>query len=401
VPETGGPVPTFTTALQARDLATAAGLLAHDVRLAVPPLHYGLAGVHDVAAGIASLFTTFGELRYDLRGRYLGPACVTDEVVLVGRQSGPFLGVPPARHPVSVPARVIIDHDEASITRITLWPDLGALRASVAGAEQVIDLRIATGTGGMIAALRATIPPRRTRIVVAGPRIPPPDPEPAPGPSPDPTASWRPVPRAPVPKNVRRRRAVLGGGAMLVAAVALAGWVAVGALRLPGTPVVTEAERGIASAAPDTEATAGAGADRAGGSAEDDQARLAPAQQLAEGNDTVIIRSDLLFATDSATLNPKARVILTDLIAQARRQDRHGRVIVNGYTDDVGPLTYNLRLSKRRAAAVATVLARGLKSTGMKVESHGYGEARPARPGTDAVTRRGNRRVTVEFPPQG
>jgi outer membrane protein OmpA-like peptidoglycan-associated protein len=418
MPETGGPVPAFLSAVQARDLS-AAGLLAHDVRLAIPPLHYVRQGAQDVAAGIADLLATFGELRYELHSRYLGPACVADEAVLVGRQAGPFLGAPPSRHPVTVPARLIIDHDGVSITRITLWPDLAALRASVAGVDQVIDLRTVTQASGMIAALRATIPPRQTRIIAATARVPPSEPEPPPLTASAPAgAGGRAVPRTPVPKSVRQRRAVLGGGAMLVAAVALTSWVAVGALSLPGTPVTLDADRRPATTGqPGTPVAAdaglGTGRDEVGGSAagpdgtawdsagvQGSKAPLAPAAQLAAGNDTVVIRSDLLFATDSAKLTPGARRILNDLIAQARRQDRRGRVIVNGYTDDVGSPAYNLQLSKRRAAAVATALGQGLRSTRMRVESHGYGESRPAQPGTSTVARQANRRVTVEFPPQ-
>jgi outer membrane protein OmpA-like peptidoglycan-associated protein len=49
---------------------------------------------------------------------------------------------------------------------------------------------------------------------------------------------------------------------------------------------------------------------------------------------------------------------------------------------------------------VATLLGQGLRSTGMRVESHGYGESRPAQPGTGTAARQANRRVAVEFPPQ-
>jgi outer membrane protein OmpA-like peptidoglycan-associated protein len=292
----------------------------------------------------------------------------------------------------------------------------------------VIDLPTgALRTGGMIAALRATIPPRRTRIMSGSPRdqiaveAAPPPPRPTPDPTVDPAVgTGRELPKAPVPKRVRRRRGALAGGTMLVTAGALASWVAVGALHLPETSTLGGGLGGlgsrsnVAGAAPSGARATGAragtdGSDHGdegvqGSGADDttdDASRLAPAAQLASGRNTVIIGSDLLFDTNSATLTPKAKRILADLIVQARRQERRGRVVVSGHTDDVGTERYNLSLSRRRAAAVAAVLRAGLASSDMTVESHGYGESRPRKPNTSTGNRTVNRRVAVAFPPEG
>jgi outer membrane protein OmpA-like peptidoglycan-associated protein len=413
VSKTGRPVSAFTTAVQSRDLSAASALLAYDVRLSIPPLHYTRQGAPEVAEGLAALFGSFGEFQYGLRSRYLGPATVTDEVVFTARQTGPFLGAPPNRQVSSVPARVMIDHDEASITKITLWPDLAALRASVAGADQVIDLTAATRAGGMITTLRATIPPRQTRVVIATqPGHSQADvPEPLTSPPAGPTVNLSPIPKLPTPRSVRQRRAILAGGTMLLAASALATWVAVGALNLPETRSITSGQMdkdaftaraagpGLAKGSSTTDTDAAATDTTAdASSAADAQARLDPAQQLAAGHNMVIIDSDLLFATNSATLAPRARQLLTDLLEQALRQKRQGTVVVAGHTDDLGTDRYNLALSKKRAKAVAAVLAKGLRPSQMTVKYHGYGESHPRKPNTSKTNRTANRRVTVQFP---
>jgi outer membrane protein OmpA-like peptidoglycan-associated protein len=428
---TGGPVSMFLDALQSRDLHRAAPLLAHDVRLTIPPLHYTRHGAQDVAEGLAQLFQAFGELHYDLRNRYLAPTSVTDEVVLIGRQVDTFLGAPPGRHHCVVPARLIIDHNDSCVIRITIWPDLGALRAALTSTDQVINLADVPRTSGMVAALRATIPRRRTRILVTRPReIRPHEPD-LPGydqphePGRQPraigagllTTTARKVPRAPLPKSVRQRRTALAGGTMLVAAGALASWVAVGALTLPGTSSAAPGESNRSEESTNTNVehpfgTSGADSSGAPDSGEPDSgepgtgpgqppatSKLAPASQLAAGQNTVIIGSDLLFDTDSANLTSQARSVLADLIAQARRQRRRGTVVVSGYTDNVGSASYNLSLSRRRAAAVAAVLNRGLAFSGMAFVWRGYGESNPVTSDTTDAGRQANRRVTVAFPP--
>lgn len=427
--ETGGPVTAFADALVAGDMSRAAGLLAPDVQLCVPPLHYVSSGAPDVVQTLTALLVAFRELRYNVRSRYLAPGSVTDEAVLVGRQTGTFLGAGPSRRTSSVPVRVIVEHDERLVTRITVWPEVAALRAAVAGVHRVIDLTQTAEAGGVIASLRATMPPRRPRIIIGEERQAPEALAPAP--------SWngsgdvghadgelvinQAVPKPPVPKIIRRRRAALAGGSMLIAACALASWVAIGALNLadssesigsavrvhPADVAGNEAGKHGRNAGPGADGPSGSKGSGGtttttadGGSGSTSGTTSAPpATQLATGNNTVTMSSDLLFATNSANLTPKARQDLAALIAQARRQQRPGTVIVSGYTDNRGGKAYNLRLSERRAAAVAEVLRAGLTGRGMKVRSKGYGETRPAGKNDTPEGRQANRRVTVTFPP--
>jgi outer membrane protein OmpA-like peptidoglycan-associated protein len=457
-----GPVPAFADAVQARDLNRAASLLAHDVLLSVPPLHLTRYGTQEVLAAVTALLQGFGELRYDVRSRYLAPGAVTDEAMIIGRQTGYFLGAEPTRTVSSVAARVIIAHDSATVTSITVWPDLAALRAATAGLDRVIDLTRMAEAGGMVTALRATIPPTHSKVIFgsareepeaavpallgAGP-IQPPGPAGASGGS-----GLRAAPKLPVPRSIRRRRAFAAGSSMLAASTAITIWVAMGAMNAPGGSAALTTATGISASS-----TAPAGGARKGGSngsgggsggssagagvqqdiagenvngaksnagdgangsgangdgvdgAGSTVAAVTPAgtsptplpTKLTLADNEVVLSSDLLFDTGSSRLTRKASAALTVLIRDARAQKRRGTVSVSGYTDDRGTTAYNLKLSKRRAHAVALALQAGLAGQGMRFVSHGFGEDPKhfVQPNTTSEGQQRNRRVTVTFPP--
>ena len=453
--ETSGPVPAFTDAVQARDVNRIAGLLAHDVRLSVPPLHYTRHGTHDVVSAMIGLLRSFDDLKYDVRSRYVAPGTVTDEALLVGRQTAPFLGAEPGRQLSTVAARVIVAHDSATITAITVWPDVAALRTAVGGTARVIDLTKVGDAGAMVARLRASIPPTHAKLIIGSAREQQPPAPPAvlelavAGPGDSSPLAGRTIPKPPVPRTVRRRRALIAGSAMLVVSIALTLWVAIGALsesgsrpspgtvelRAPGSAGADSAAGGggADSAAGGGAAGSAAGggatgagspgsgragdADRAGGAGAAGTGSAADAAAAASGPagrhstmadvepsrltaDRTEVRflSDVLFDTDSSVLKPQARALLDALIADARAQRRQGRVTVRGYTDNVGLPNYNLALSKRRAATVSGYLHKGLAGTGMTFTSRGYGMDQPAGPNDTPAQRQLNRRVTVVFP---
>ncbi|MDN5870215.1 MAG: OmpA family protein, partial [Nitrococcus sp.] len=94
---------------------------------------------------------------------------------------------------------------------------------------------------------------------------------------------------------------------------------------------------------------------------------------------------------DSAELSAAADAPL-DKLASFLREHPSYRVRVEGYTDSVGPMAYNQRLSERRAQSVADAMtARGIASGRMTVA--GYGEANPVAPNNTAAGRARNRRV--------
>lgn len=115
------------------------------------------------------------------------------------------------------------------------------------------------------------------------------------------------------------------------------------------------------------------------------------------------LASDVLFAFDSASLQPKAQEALRQ-VAEFIREKAKGEVRIEGHTDAKGSDSYNRKLSERRAKAVLDWLQikegfKGLK--GVRFTSKGYGESRPVAPnanadGTDHLEgRQKNRRVEI------
>jgi outer membrane protein OmpA-like peptidoglycan-associated protein len=109
--------------------------------------------------------------------------------------------------------------------------------------------------------------------------------------------------------------------------------------------------------------------------------------------ETIVI-NDIQFGFDSAELNAADKAKLDDVAARLKQYDGK-QMNITGYTDTSGPEDYNLKLSERRANAVADYLASaGANRSNMTVS--GMGEANPV---ADNGTREGrmrNRRVEVE-----
>jgi outer membrane protein OmpA-like peptidoglycan-associated protein len=98
--------------------------------------------------------------------------------------------------------------------------------------------------------------------------------------------------------------------------------------------------------------------------------------------------TDVLFATDSARLTAEGRQRLEKFFREA---GAFGYAIY-GHTDNRAPDEYNMRLSQRRAAAVATVA----RSVGASVEREiGFGERRPVATNATAAGMQKNRRVEI------
>lgn len=110
----------------------------------------------------------------------------------------------------------------------------------------------------------------------------------------------------------------------------------------------------------------------------------------------VEIRNDILFASGSATLNPRAEQVLAELAGALMG---FGNAIrVEGHTDDVpiqgGVYRDNWDLSAARAGAVVRVLVdNGLQPARFAVL--GFGEHRPIQANDTEAGRRANRRVLL------
>lgn len=113
----------------------------------------------------------------------------------------------------------------------------------------------------------------------------------------------------------------------------------------------------------------------------------------------VTMPQDILFATDSAKLNPSIRADLRVLAAHLNKYP-DSRVQVIGHTDNQGPASYNLNLSRQRAASVSRVLLnQGVAP--YRVTSIGRGEDQPVASNLTPEGRAQNRRVEIIIIPNG
>ena len=103
----------------------------------------------------------------------------------------------------------------------------------------------------------------------------------------------------------------------------------------------------------------------------------------------VVLRSDVLFAVDSARLSASARARIRNVAHELDRRHANGLRVV-GFTDSRGSSSYNLRLSLRRAEAVRDALGRNVTASGL-------GETHPVASNATAHGRALNRRVEIRF----
>jgi len=107
----------------------------------------------------------------------------------------------------------------------------------------------------------------------------------------------------------------------------------------------------------------------------------------------VTFDSGLLFDFDSDQLREASKENL-DNLAKSLSKFGDSKLLLVGHTDDKGSDSYNLDLSRRRAAAVATYLmAHGVPSA--RIATSGRGETEPIAPNDTDADRQKNRRVEV------
>ena len=101
------------------------------------------------------------------------------------------------------------------------------------------------------------------------------------------------------------------------------------------------------------------------------------------------------FDFDKSALSPAARRVLRDVARDANRLGA-AAVVVDGHADRAGSATYNRRLSRTRAEAVARFLgAQGLDAA--RIEIRALGESKPRRATDDGVREPENRRAEMLF----
>ena len=118
----------------------------------------------------------------------------------------------------------------------------------------------------------------------------------------------------------------------------------------------------------------------------------------ANGNIDLVMPGSITFSFDDATLNNSFKPTLNKL-ASTMNEYNQNTVTIAGHTDSRGDDSYNMRLSRDRAYAVANYLtARGVASNRINVVA--YGESRPVADNNSEYGRQQNRRVelTVNAP---
>jgi outer membrane protein OmpA-like peptidoglycan-associated protein len=102
---------------------------------------------------------------------------------------------------------------------------------------------------------------------------------------------------------------------------------------------------------------------------------------------------EVYFDFDSATLTSDAKAIV-QVAAQNAKQSQVTRILATGHTDTVGTGSYNIALSKRRAAAVKAELVRdGISAR--DISTNGVGEEGLAVSTGEGVNEPRNRRVEI------
>lgn len=112
----------------------------------------------------------------------------------------------------------------------------------------------------------------------------------------------------------------------------------------------------------------------------------------------VTFKSDILFAVNSATLQPGAGTEIAR-VAKVLAQYPETSITIAGHTDSTGSKAHNQQLSERRAAAVKNALAsHGVAPA--RMTAVGYGEDSPVADNGTEAGRQLNRRVEITITPR-
>jgi outer membrane protein OmpA-like peptidoglycan-associated protein len=138
-------------------------------------------------------------------------------------------------------------------------------------------------------------------------------------------------------------------------------------------------------------------ADKRAAQAAADLARIASVKQEARGM-VITLSGSVLFASAKSDLLPDAQVKLNDVAKALGEQDPDAKMVVQGYTDSQGSLSFNQDLSQRRAESVRGYLvSHGIASD--RVTAQGLGPTVPIADNASAEGRANNRRVEIVVQP--
>jgi OOP family OmpA-OmpF porin len=114
-------------------------------------------------------------------------------------------------------------------------------------------------------------------------------------------------------------------------------------------------------------------------------------------DDQIEIAAAMLFGFDSAELTDDARAVIDERVQALRGRARlTSTMLIEGHTDSIGPAEYNLRLSERRAQAVADyILSQAYRLSAEDIQVVGLGEDQPVASNATTEGRAENRRVVL------
>lgn len=111
--------------------------------------------------------------------------------------------------------------------------------------------------------------------------------------------------------------------------------------------------------------------------------------------DTTIILKEVLFTFNSDSLTPAAHKFLQDWVNHIK-QLNYQQFIITGHTDNTGDEAYNIRLSEKRAIAVAHFFIKNGIDTN-KIITIGSGSSQPLAPNITPENQAANRRVEIRI----
>lgn len=109
----------------------------------------------------------------------------------------------------------------------------------------------------------------------------------------------------------------------------------------------------------------------------------------------VSVKNEVLFDFNSAALRSASRSSLREM-ADVFNRYPNTTISVQGFTDSIGTMAYNERLSERRASSVSNYLE-DLGVRGNRMQTIGYGESHPRASNSTASGRQLNRRVEIHI----
>ncbi|KFZ30216.1 hypothetical protein IDSA_10680 [Pseudidiomarina salinarum] len=113
-------------------------------------------------------------------------------------------------------------------------------------------------------------------------------------------------------------------------------------------------------------------------------------------DETITKRLMVTFGFDSAKISAGQDTAIRST-AEFLKEYPQLDVVIEGHTDDIGPESYNLKLSQERAKAVGNTLVKDFGINESRVSTVGYGEAQPLVPNTSKANRADNRRVEAKM----